>query len=61
MLDRLQRIGADLERDGLAQRVADEMNLAKIGQEPPLGLVVGVADGIADKDALSRQFATPCH
>jgi hypothetical protein len=52
MLDRLQCIGADLQRHRLAKRIADEMNLAKIGQETPLRLVVGVTHGVTDKDAL---------
>src|SRR5262245_9997684 len=61
MFDRFQSVGADPQRDRLAKRIADEVNLAKIGQKPPLRLVVGMTHGMADKDTLSRQFATPCH
>lgn len=54
MLDRLQRDGADAEIIALPHRIAQQMDIAEIGQEAGLGLVVGVAHLVADLGAFAR-------
>src|SRR4051812_18927938 len=45
----------------LAESVGDQRNLAQIREEPALGLVVGVADIVANHDCLAAQFAHAGH
>jgi hypothetical protein len=52
MIDALQRIGRDAQADVAAERVGDEGDVAEVGQEPALGLDVGVAHLVAHLGAL---------
>ena len=61
MIDRLERIRGDAQADVAAQGVGDEGDVAQVGQEPALGLDVGVAHRVAHLGALGRQFAAPRH
>jgi hypothetical protein len=61
MIDALQRVGRDAQADVAAERVGDEGDVAEVGQEPALGLDVGVAHLVAHLGALGRQFAAPRH
>src|SRR5579885_190512 len=60
-VNRPQGIHADPEADILLQGVAGQRDRLKIGAEGPLGLVVGVADVMANQKSLAREFATPRH
>jgi hypothetical protein len=61
MIDGLDRVGGDAQADVAAERVGDEGDVAEVGQEPALGLDVGVAHLVARLGALGRQFAAPRH
>ena len=61
MLNRLQRMGADAEIVRIAQSFAHQVDLAEIGVEAGLGLVVGMADLMARKPTLTRQFTAARH
>jgi len=61
MFNRLQSIGADAEIIGIAQSFAHQVDLAEIGVEAGLGLVVGMADLMARKPTLTRQFTAARH
>jgi hypothetical protein len=61
MIDAFERIGRDAQADVAAERVRDEGDVAEVGQEPALGLDVGVAHLVAHLGALGRQFAAPRH
>ena len=49
------------KRCDLVQRLAAQRHLGQVRQEPPLGLVVGVADVVANHRALAGQFAAAGH
>src|SRR5262249_9675034 len=61
VIDRFQRIGRNPQADRTAKRVGDQRNIEQVGQKPPLGLAVRMADPMADLACLSGQFASPCH
>ena len=61
MLDRLESNGGDVEIIALPHRIAEQMDIAQVRQEPRLGLVVGVADLVSNLHALTGQLATTSH
>jgi hypothetical protein len=61
MIDALDRVGGDAQADVAAECVGDEGDVAEVGQEPALGLDVGVAHLVAHLGALGGQFAAPRH
>lgn len=61
MLDRFQRVGANAKAVALAQRIAQEIDCAKVRQEPVLALIVGMTDSVSDLNRLSCQLATAGH
>ena len=61
MLDGADRIDREAELHQLAERVGQEGRHLQVRHEAPLGLVVGVADVIANQDALAGDIATPGH
>ena len=48
MLDRFQRVGANAKAVALAQRIAQQIDRAKVRQEPVLAFIVGVTDSVSD-------------
>src|SRR5215470_16581757 len=61
MIDRFQRIGRNAQPYRAVERIGDERDVAQIGQEPPLGLAVGVAHLMASLRRLSGQITPPRH
>lgn len=61
LLDRADGTGAHPDLDLTVERVAEQRGVLQIGQEPPLGLVVRVADVVPALDALAGEIAAPCH
>src|SRR5687767_5753766 len=61
MLDGADRVGAQPEAHGMAERVAEERGALQVRPEGPPGLVVGVADIVAGLYALAGDHAAPCH
>jgi hypothetical protein len=61
VVDALDRVGGDAQADVAAEGFGHEGDIAQIGQEPALGLDVGVAHRVAHLGALGRQFAAPRH
>jgi len=61
VVDRLQRVGRNTQAHRAAERVRDQGDVAQVRQKPALGLVVLVADLVANLRALGRQFAAPRH
>ena len=59
MIDRLERIGRDPQPDLAAEGVGDQRDIPQVGEEPPLGLDIGVAHFVADQRFLTGQIATP--
>ena len=61
MIDAAQRLGADAQPDRTAERIGNQRDVKQVGQKPPLGFAVGVADPVADLPRLTGQLASPCH
>ncbi len=61
MLHRLQRDGRDAQPIGQAHRIAHQAHVAQVRHEAGLGLVVGMADLVANQRVLSRQLTTAGH
>src|SRR6056297_777760 len=60
-IDRAQRRRGDAEFEGAAQRLGHERHIVQIREKPASGLVVGVADIVANHRTLSGQFAAARH
>src|SRR5581483_8331593 len=56
-----QRVHRNLEAVAVAQKLADQRDGLQIGAVDALGLVVGVADIVANQGAFTGQFAAAGH
>src|SRR5215207_4014802 len=61
MFDRTQAVRRNAQLDALPKRVGDQRHVLQIGQERPLGLVIGVGNIVAHLPALAGQLANPRH
>src|SRR3546814_13783932 len=61
MFDRTQAVGRYAQLHALAERVRQQRHILQVRQEGALGLVVGVADIVANLAALAGQFADARH
>src|SRR5262249_35811016 len=57
MIYGLERVRRHPQLDRAAERIRHQRHIDQIRQETPLGLAVGMADSMADQDALTSQFA----
>src|SRR6267142_4518152 len=60
VLDRADRRGGNAQMDG-AEDIRKDRGALQVRQVAPLRLVVGMADIVADLDALPGDCASPCH
>jgi hypothetical protein len=58
VLDGTQSSSRNAKTVTLAERVGDQRNLAQVREEPALGLVVGMADIVANEDCPCRSIRT---
>jgi hypothetical protein len=61
MLDRAQAVRRNAQLDALFERFRDQRDILQVGQERPLGLVVGVGNIVAHLPALAGQLANARH
>ena len=61
MLNRLERVGTDAETIGEPHGIADQADIAQIGQKAPSDLVVGMAHIVACQWVLACQLANSSH
>ncbi|SUS04746.1 hypothetical protein DF3PB_1430009 [uncultured Defluviicoccus sp.] len=61
VFNRLYPAGGDADAHIAPQRITEQRCALQVGEKAPLGLVVGVADVIADQHALARNRAPPAH
>ena len=61
MFHRAQAMRRDAKLEAAVQLFADQRDVLQVGQEDALGLVVGVADVVADLAALAGKFADARH
>ncbi len=61
MLDRAQALRRNAELEAAVQTFGHERDVLQVRQEDALGLIVGVADVVADLAALAGQFANTGH
>ena len=57
VLNRTQTVGRNAELEAAIQLFAQQRDVLQIGQKDPLGLVVGVADIVANLATFAGQFA----
>ena len=61
MFNRTQAVRGHAELEAAIQLLAQQGNILQVRQKHPLGLVVGVADIVANLAALAGQFANAGH
>jgi hypothetical protein len=61
MIDGLERMRRDPQLERAVQRIRHQRHIEQIGEEPPLGLAVGMAHFVPDLRPFAGQLATPRH